>query len=130
MIDDCYSCLCKQKTAYEMSISDWSSDVCSSDLNVIANSMTGTFTFAPGDTRPAPDFDIFFRNNAGYPFYSDAIWYLTQMRRWGQIPEAKADQWYFDTADRKSVVSGTSVSVSVDLVGRRIIKKKNNNPTN
>src|SRR3546814_338583 len=68
------------------------------DENVIANSMTGTFTFAPGDTRPAPDFNIFFRNNAGYPFYSDAIWYLTQMRRWGQIPEAKADQWYFDTA--------------------------------
>src|SRR3546814_6121577 len=33
-------CLCvclfffKQKTAYEMRISDWSSDVCSSDLNV------------------------------------------------------------------------------------------------
>src|SRR3546814_6740500 len=24
--------LCKQKTAYEMRISDWSSDVCSSDL--------------------------------------------------------------------------------------------------
>src|SRR3546814_16920382 len=29
--------------------------------------------------------------------------------------------------DRKSVVSGTSVSVSVDLVGSRIIKKKNIN---
>src|SRR3546814_11847749 len=27
----CY-CFCKQKTAYEMRISDWSSDVCSSDL--------------------------------------------------------------------------------------------------
>src|SRR3546814_2249449 len=25
----------KQKTAYEMSISDWSSDVCSSDLNLV-----------------------------------------------------------------------------------------------
>src|SRR3546814_13023917 len=25
-------CFCKQKTAYEMCISDWSSDVCSSDL--------------------------------------------------------------------------------------------------
>src|SRR3546814_19581556 len=25
-------CLCKQKTAYESRISDWSSDVCSSDL--------------------------------------------------------------------------------------------------
>src|SRR3546814_4600018 len=33
---ECVDCLCvfffKQKTAYEMRISDWSSDVCSSDL--------------------------------------------------------------------------------------------------
>src|SRR3546814_6584864 len=28
----CLLFLCKQKTAYEMRISDWSSDVCSSDL--------------------------------------------------------------------------------------------------
>src|SRR3546814_3851648 len=27
-------CFCKQKTAYEMRISDWSSDVCSSDLSM------------------------------------------------------------------------------------------------
>ncbi len=68
------------------------------DAKVIAASMTGQFTFAPGDIRPAPDFNIFFRNNAGYPFYSDAIWFLTQMRRWGQIPEAKDDGWYLTTA--------------------------------
>jgi len=68
------------------------------DASVIAASMTGKFTFEAGDTRPAPDFNIFFRQYAGYPFYSDAIWYLTQMRRWGQIAEAKPDQWYFDTA--------------------------------
>src|SRR3546814_15261510 len=30
--DECWFCFCKQKTAYEMRISDWSSDVCSSDL--------------------------------------------------------------------------------------------------
>src|SRR3546814_19366597 len=30
----CYVCFFKQKTAYEMRISDWSSDVCSSDLEV------------------------------------------------------------------------------------------------
>src|SRR3546814_7996817 len=30
----------KQKTAYEMSISDWSSDVCSSDLGLIAPVLT------------------------------------------------------------------------------------------
>lgn len=68
------------------------------DEQVIAASMTGKFTFAPGDTRPAQDFNIFFGHYAGYPFYSDAIWYLTQMRRWGQIAEEKSDQWYFDTA--------------------------------
>lgn len=68
------------------------------DENVIAASMTGKFTFEPGDTRPAPGFNIFFDKYAGYPFYSDAIWYLTQMRRWGQIADDKTDQWYFDTA--------------------------------
>ncbi len=68
------------------------------DKQVIANSMTGSFTFGPGDKRPAPDFNIFFNHNAGYPYYSDAVWYLTQMRRWGQIPEAKADDWYLSTA--------------------------------
>jgi nitrate/nitrite transport system substrate-binding protein len=68
------------------------------DEKVIANSMTGSFTFEPGDTRPAATFNIFFNNYAGYPYYSDAVWYLTQMRRWGQIAEAKPDQWYAETA--------------------------------
>ena len=69
---------------------------------VIANSMTGTFEYEKGDKRPAPDFNIFFRDFATYPYYSDAVWYLTQMRRWGQIEEPKPDEWYFETA--KSVV--------------------------
>ncbi len=69
------------------------------DFDVIAASMTGVFTFESGDTRPAPDFNIFFRDYAGYPFYSDAIWYLTQMRRWGQIATDQTDQWYLDTAE-------------------------------
>jgi len=68
------------------------------DYDVIAASMTGVFTYEAGDTRPAPDFNIFFREFAGYPFYSDAIWYLTQMRRWGQISVDQSDDWYSDTA--------------------------------
>jgi nitrate/nitrite transport system substrate-binding protein len=68
------------------------------DREVIAASMTGQFTFQEGDTRPAPDFNIFFREHAGYPYYSDAIWYLTQMRRWGQIATAEPDDWYLSTA--------------------------------
>ena len=68
------------------------------DAAIIKRSMTGEFEFAPGDNRKAPDFNVFFRYHATYPFYSDAIWYLTQMRRWGQLIDAKPDSWYLDTA--------------------------------
>ncbi|WP_172300413.1 CmpA/NrtA family ABC transporter substrate-binding protein [Pseudoruegeria sp. HB172150] len=68
------------------------------DAEVIANSMTGTFEYEKGDKREVPDFNVFFRYNATYPFYSDAVWYLTQMRRWGQIAEAKDDTWYDEVA--------------------------------
>src|SRR3546814_7824962 len=40
----------KQKTAYEMRISDWSSDVCSSDLRIVR---IPVFTFVP-DARKDP----------------------------------------------------------------------------
>jgi nitrate/nitrite transport system substrate-binding protein len=68
------------------------------DYQVIANSMTGTFEYEKGDRRPAPLFNVFFKHFATYPFYSDAVWYLTQMRRWGQIAEGKSDAWYLETA--------------------------------
>ncbi|MDH5572879.1 MAG: ABC transporter substrate-binding protein [Gammaproteobacteria bacterium] len=70
------------------------------DYKVIANSMTGTFEYEKGDKREVPDFNVFFRYNATYPYYSDAIWYLTQMRRWGQIAEHKPDSWYMDIAKK------------------------------
>jgi len=70
------------------------------DYDVIANSMTDTFEYEKGDKREVPDFNVFFRYNATYPYYSDAIWYLSQMRRWGQIAEYKPDSWYFETAKK------------------------------
>ncbi|SET23183.1 CmpA/NrtA family ABC transporter substrate-binding protein [Thalassotalea agarivorans] len=74
------------------------SEYVGADYDVIANSMTGTFEYEKGDKRAVPDFNVFFRYNATYPYYSDAIWYLTQMRRWGQISEDKPDTWYKDVA--------------------------------
>ena len=70
------------------------------DAKVIANSMTGTFEYEKGDKRAVPDFNVFFRHFATYPYYSDAVWYLTQMRRWGQIAEAKTDDWYAEIAKK------------------------------
>ena len=74
------------------------SEYVGADKEVIANSMTGTFEYEKGDKRPVADFNVFFRYYATYPFYSDAIWYLTQMRRWGQIADQKSDEWYIKTA--------------------------------
>ena len=76
------------------------SEYVGADAEVIANSMTGTFEYEKGDKRAVPDFNVFFRYFATYPYYSDAVWYLTQMRRWGQITEAKPDSWYHDAAKK------------------------------
>ena len=70
------------------------------DEKVIANSMTGTFEYEKGDKRAVPDFNVFFKYFATYPYYSDAVWYLTQMRRWGQIPAGQTDDWYAETAKK------------------------------
>ncbi|PHP66826.1 nitrate ABC transporter substrate-binding protein [Zhengella mangrovi] len=74
------------------------SEYVGADAEVIANSMTGTFEYEKGDKRSVPDFNVFYRYNATYPFYSDAVWYLTQMRRWGQIAESRPDSWYDEVA--------------------------------
>jgi len=74
------------------------SEYVGADKEVIANSMTGTFEYEKGDKRDVPDFNVFYRYFATYPYYSDAVWYLTQMRRWGQIGEHKDDAWYDEVA--------------------------------
>src|SRR3546814_8029284 len=47
----CFSCFffCKQKTAYEMRISDWSSDVCSSDLVHVVHGLWSDEDELPAD---------------------------------------------------------------------------------
>src|SRR3546814_13180483 len=100
-----------------MRISDWSSDVCSSDLRVQRHEVLG----AGGDVG---DVGIPVVVDVGEPIAVGARpvpLHLTSVavrRRRGRL-----GRW----RDRKSVVSGKSVSVRVDLGGRRIIKKKKKN---
>ena len=70
------------------------------DYEVLRNSMTGFFVFQKTDKLAMPDFNVFFKYECTYPWYSDGIWFLTQMRRWGQIPEAKPASWYEETAKK------------------------------
>src|SRR3546814_8168288 len=84
----------KQKTAYDMRISDWSSDVCSSDLKSDMLDFADFIAINKFDRKGAADA-------------------LRDVRK-----------QYQRNRDRTSVVSGQSVSVRVDLGGRRIIKQK------
>jgi nitrate/nitrite transport system substrate-binding protein len=88
------------------------------DAAVIANSMTGFFEYEKGDRREMPDFNVFFRYFATYPYYSDGVWYLTQMRRWGQIPEPKPDAWY-DATIRSVYLPGVWRQAAERLVAER-----------
>ncbi len=102
-------------------------DYVGADAAVIANSMTGTFEYEAGDKRIEPDFNIFFRSNASFPYYSDAVWTLTQMRRWGQIAEAQPDAWYdqtarqvyrpdiYETAARELIAEGKAAEADFDF---------------
>lgn len=74
------------------------SDYVGAPYEVIKSSMTGTFVFQKSDVRKMPDFNVFFKHDCTYPWYSDGVWFLTQMRRWGQIGEEKPAEWYAQVA--------------------------------
>lgn len=57
--------------------------------SVVENSMTGTWMYTKAEGPQAmPDFNVFYRYAATFPWRSHAVWFLTQMVRWGQIESA------------------------------------------
>src|SRR3546814_12404069 len=127
-----------------MRISDWSSDVCSSDLEspvfdpreraVLA--WTEALTNVAQTQAPDADFEPLrdFFSEAEMTKITVAIGIINV---WNRLCVAFRSQHPVDalahaacrchgpSTDRKSVVSGKSVSGRVDLGGRRIVNKKN-----
>src|SRR3546814_12975678 len=109
-----------------MRISDWSSDVCSSDLDL---------------PRNTPRIDNRRKGLTMLQNYLPVLIFLVLGGVIGLVlltlgtflaprhPYSEKDSPY-ECGDRQSVVSGKSVSVRVDLGGRRLIKKKNSENTN
>src|SRR3546814_13668027 len=108
----------KQKTAYEMRISDWSSDVCSSDLDRGGvREQRDALAFERSQKRrvgeQAVDTEVNSHDASGAPSVS-----AKQSGGWKSGLPGGCGQ------DRESGVWGEGVAVRVDRGGRRIIKKK------
>src|SRR3546814_14301780 len=108
-----------------MRISDWSSDVCSSDLGLIIAAVGGWFLVGAFDYR----IGTAVRMGPGYlPMVFGIITLvlglaimLLALGRAGKLPLPAPPACL---ADRKRVVEGKGVSVRVDLGGSRLLKKK------
>ena len=70
------------------------------DASVLSGPLHGQYQYEKGDVRPTPEANVYLAGQAGYPFYGDAVWFLTQMRRWGQIATEQPDSWYEQTAKK------------------------------
>lgn len=55
-------------------------------VDVLEKSLTGTLQFSSDEKpRAAPDYNVFQRYAANFPWRSHALWFLSQMLRWGQV---------------------------------------------
>src|SRR3546814_13435804 len=104
----------KQNTAYELLISDWSSDVCSSDL--FAAFFSGR---CDAFTADASLLAATRATNARNPDDFTILPEIISQEPLGPMVRHGADQWL----DRKRVWEGKRVSVRVELGGRSNIKK-------
>src|SRR3546814_13389143 len=127
----------KQKTAYDMRISDWSSDVCFSDLVATSAPHAMSFRVAPmTDANAALTLGATTQGTLALPgdrmrysftLAEDALLLFDSLTNNGSLnwtltgPSGVIDG---RNLDRKSVVSGKRVSVRVDRGGCRLIKKK------
>src|SRR3546814_14190020 len=119
----------KQKTVDEVRISDWSSDVCSSDLRPARMARTGHQGSVDRGQGRRPVIERESPFPAILSAFGDAARRAPQRhhrlsRTRGLLRGRRDRNW--QRGDRKSVVEGKSVSVRGDLGGRRIIKKKKN----
>src|SRR3546814_18907594 len=96
-----------------MRISDWSSDVCSSDLLAPTNPFA-VVILAQLDANATRD---------GPARMARKTELVLGLYLWG-FSRDNVIKLFRIIEDRKSVVKGKSVSVRVDLGGRRILKKK------
>src|SRR3546814_18382815 len=115
--------LFKQKTAYEMRISDWSSDVCSSDLRIAASRRASCATTSASRAEKGQSSACARISPTAPPRVIRRNTQLPSRRR-STIPASTNLRTWRDTRDRKTAVKGKRVSDRDEIGGRSCIKKK------
>src|SRR3546814_3116713 len=88
----------KQKTAYEMRISDWSSDVCSSDLMIKRSSSEVLYSRLETTAQPSPT------GPGTAPLGTAARRVGGRMKPWGAIVAALLDRSEEHTSELQSLM--------------------------
>src|SRR3546814_14367832 len=114
-----YCFVFKPKTTYEMRISDWSADVCSSDLEAARSGEAGRgFAVVAQEVKALAG-----QARAASKDFRALV--IDRLKTGSDIADSLADDIEGSRlADRKSVGSGKGVAVQVDLAGHRLMKKK------
>ena len=70
----------------------------------ISSALTGSGRQTAGDIiQDMPDFNVFYRYAANFPWRSHASWFITQMYRWGQVRQPANFQQIIERAYRPDI---------------------------
>jgi len=86
---------------------------------ILEKSMLGTFQF---DKQQSPvaraDFNVFSRYGANFPWRSHALWFLTQMARWGQIQQPLDLRKVAERVYRPELYRKAAARLDIELPGQ------------
>src|SRR3546814_5057726 len=128
-----FSFFFKQKTAYYVRISDWSSDVCPSDLRKLGVGAPAGQRHRKPERLAAGRMQFAVASPAALPVARERAAPFEgaeAVAQVGGVHARCAQPEFAGRGDRKSVVSGQSVSARVDPGGRLILQKNNKLHTN
>jgi nitrate/nitrite transport system substrate-binding protein len=79
-------------------------------------SMMGTFQYAKNEfPKTCPDFNVFHHYAANFPWYSQALWFITQMVRWGQANTPVDMRAIAESAYRPDVYRRAARALGIDV---------------
>jgi nitrate/nitrite transport system substrate-binding protein len=98
-------------------------DYLAAPVEVVSQSLVGSPDYAPGEPGgPSLDYVIYHRYAASFPWRSHAVWFLSQMLRWGQIDESVDIEAVADAVYRPDLfrIAAAALGAAAPLVEEKV----------